>query len=364
MSALHKKAGKDTTTRADDKQSQFTGFLRHGRIPVSCLSGVNSRHDNNASWRLETAEAVCGPSGSSEPVAVLGGTGGLRAGTIDSGLWCLATDQNLGHLERQAAQDVQGHFTKASNAELRPKRKRPPPVCPLCAQKLTRLSAGHARTFETRLLVPSRFSALAAIANAVANGAYRPMRPWAWKRRRAIRRRCRTWPRSWPAKCRSRKPARSPEHLTGVKLPRATLDQEARRQGERATKLRSQLDQMATAQKRQLELTLEPYQMVIQTGCLEHPGTGWLGPEPQRSAGQGKEPGTLALGLYRHVLSLGSSRPDGWRTASNYRTGFCGHAPQASTACVNSYMPKRCAADWARRPAPWSSLTVPCGSGG
>jgi hypothetical protein len=49
-----------------------------------------------------------------------------------------------------------------------------------------------------------------------------------------------------------------------VKLPRATLDREARRQGERAQALRTQLDQQAATQKNQLELTLEPYQMIIQ----------------------------------------------------------------------------------------------------
>jgi hypothetical protein len=54
------------------------------------------------------------------------------------------------------------------------------------------------------------------------------------------------------------------EHLTGVKLPRATLDREARRQGERAQRLRTQLDRQAATEKNQFELTLEPYQMIIQ----------------------------------------------------------------------------------------------------
>jgi hypothetical protein len=56
-------------------------------------------------------------------------------------------------------------------------------------------------------------------------------------------------------------------HLTGVKLPRATLDREARRQGKRAQALRTELDQSClggTREKKQLELTLEPYQMIIQ----------------------------------------------------------------------------------------------------
>ncbi len=54
------------------------------------------------------------------------------------------------------------------------------------------------------------------------------------------------------------------EHLTGVQLPRATLDREAKRQGQRAQRLRTELDQQAAHPTRQLELTLEPYQMILQ----------------------------------------------------------------------------------------------------
>src|SRR5260370_6546875 len=57
------------------------------------------------------------------------------------------------------------------------------------------------------------------------------------------------------------------EDLTGVKLPRATLDREARRQGERARRLRGPADQEARSvgpKAVQPELVLEPYQMIIQ----------------------------------------------------------------------------------------------------
>jgi hypothetical protein len=54
------------------------------------------------------------------------------------------------------------------------------------------------------------------------------------------------------------------EHLTGVKLSRATLDREAKRQGQRAQRLRAALDQQAAPPPGQLELTLEPYQMILQ----------------------------------------------------------------------------------------------------
>jgi hypothetical protein len=56
------------------------------------------------------------------------------------------------------------------------------------------------------------------------------------------------------------------EHLTGVKLPPATLDREARRQGERARQVRRQEDERAcqVPQATQPEMVLEPYQMIIQ----------------------------------------------------------------------------------------------------
>jgi len=54
------------------------------------------------------------------------------------------------------------------------------------------------------------------------------------------------------------------EHLTGVRLPPATLDREAKRQGQRAQAVRTQLDQAVATERQQLELTLEPYQMIIQ----------------------------------------------------------------------------------------------------
>jgi len=57
------------------------------------------------------------------------------------------------------------------------------------------------------------------------------------------------------------------EHLTGVKVPRASLDREAKRQGQRARRLRAQLDEQAcvgTTRMVQTEMVLEPYQMIIQ----------------------------------------------------------------------------------------------------
>ncbi len=175
----------------------------------------------------------------------------------------LAGDQNLGHLELQAAQDVQQLLRQSVQRGAQAKADATPPLCPVCGQELTRLSGGHARTFATR------FGSITV------------------KRTRGYCKRCHKWRvpadaalgleetagyspavQDMAALLASKMPVEDAsavlEHLTGVKLPRATLDREARRQGERAQALRTQLDQQAATQKNQLELTLEPYQMIIQ----------------------------------------------------------------------------------------------------
>jgi hypothetical protein len=175
----------------------------------------------------------------------------------------VGSDQNLGHLEVQAAQDVKELLRQTIERGAQAKADATPPVCPVCGQTLSRLSADHPRTFE------SRFGSITV------------------KRTRGYCKRCHKWRvpadaalgleasagyspavQDMAALLASKMPVEDAsavlEHLTGVKLPRATLDREARRQGERAQRLRTQLDQQAATEKNQLELTLEPCQMIIQ----------------------------------------------------------------------------------------------------
>ena len=174
-----------------------------------------------------------------------------------------ASDENLGHLELQAAKDVEELLRQATERGAQAKAEVTPPVCPVCHKPLSRISAGHARTFETR------YGSITV------------------KRARGYCRRCRKWRtpadhalgleesagyspgvQDAAALLASKMPVEEArqvlEHLTGIKLPRATLDREARRQGERAQRLRRELDQKAPKAQPQLELTLEPYQMIIQ----------------------------------------------------------------------------------------------------
>lgn len=198
----------------------------------------------------------------SEPLAVLAARAGcalehsIERCTQDG-------DQTLGHLEVQAARDVQDLLRAAMERGAQAKADATPPLCPVCQQKLTRLSANQPRTFE------SRYGSITV------------------QRTRGYCKRCRKWRvpadtalgleesagyspavQEMAALLASKMPVEEAsavlEHLTGVKLPRATLDREARRQGERAQTARAELDRQATTQKPQMELTLEPYQMIIQ----------------------------------------------------------------------------------------------------
>ena len=174
-----------------------------------------------------------------------------------------ASDQNLGHLEVQAARDVQELLRHTTERAAQAKADATPPVCPVCGQPLTRVSPGHARTFDTR------FGSITV------------------RRTRGYCKRCRNWRtpadaalgledtagyspgvQAMAALLASKMPVQDAslvlQHLTGIQLPRATLDREARRQGERAQRLRTRLDQQAATETKQLELTLEPYQMILQ----------------------------------------------------------------------------------------------------
>jgi hypothetical protein len=211
---------------------------------------------------LEAAPPAIVSEVSPEPLAVLAARAACALEKSIQRL-VIAGDQNLGHLEIQAAHDVQELLRQAIERGAQAKAAATPPLCPVCGQKLSRVSADHSRSFATRF-------GLVTV-----------------KRSRGYCKRCHKWRvpadaslgleetagyspavQDMAALLASKMPVEDAslvlEHITGVKLPRATLDREARRQGERAQRLRRQLDQQAATEKKQLELTLEPYQMIIQ----------------------------------------------------------------------------------------------------
>ena len=200
-----------------------------------------------------------------------------------------ASDQNLGHLEVQVARDVHELLRQALQRGAQAKAEATPPRCPVCGQPLSRVSGGHARTFQTR------YGAITV------------------ERTRGYCKRCHKWRvpadaalgledtagyspavQDMAALLASKMPVAEAstvlEHLTGVPMPRATLDREARRQGQRAERLRDQLDQQAARTQRQFELPLEPYQMIIQLDAWNiRERDGWGRSAALRRAGQEPE---------------------------------------------------------------------------
>ena len=177
-----------------------------------------------------------------------------------------AGDENLGDIELQIEQQSRELLRAAAEKAAQKKADVTPPVCPVCQKPLSRVSQGHERSFECKF-------------GTITIG-----------RSRGYCNRCRKWrfaadavlgleesagysPRvqEMAALLASKLPVSEAsavlEHLTGVKLPRATLDREARRQGQRAQKVRRQQDERACQSPPkavQSELVLEPYQMIIQ----------------------------------------------------------------------------------------------------
>jgi hypothetical protein len=176
------------------------------------------------------------------------------------------TSQTMGDLERQILQQTQGLERRLLEEASQKKADQSPPLCPVCANKLNRLSHGHERTYQTRF------------------GSVTIRRSRGWCQR------CKAWRfpadyalgleeagsaspsvQEMAALVASKMPVAEAsavlEHLTGVKLPPATLDREARRQGKRAQRKRKELDeQMRSGQGRGQCVPVEPgpFTLVIQ----------------------------------------------------------------------------------------------------
>jgi hypothetical protein len=175
-------------------------------------------------------------------------------------------NQTMGDLEREILQQTQGLERKLLEEASQRKADQSPPVCPVCGNKLSRLSEGHERTYQTRFgLVTIRRS-----------------RGWC--------KRCKAWcfpadyalgleeagsaspsVQEMAALMASKMPvaeaSRVIEHLTGVKLPPATLDREARRQGKRAERKRKEMDEQMSQGKGSehcAPLSPQPFTLVIE----------------------------------------------------------------------------------------------------
>lgn len=200
-----------------------------------------------------------------------------------------ASDQTVGHLEEQILQQTRGLERKLLEEAAQKKADQTPPVCPVCGHKLSRCTPDHPRTFHTRF------------------------GPVTVKRLRGWCRRCKVWRypadqamglsdtggaspsvQEMAALMVSKMPVKEAsaviERLTGVKLPPATLDREARRQGGRADKKRAQLDEQMCSGRgtdQRLLLPQEPFTLVIELDAWNiRERDDWGQTRAKRAAGQ------------------------------------------------------------------------------
>jgi hypothetical protein len=211
----------------------------------------------------ESARCAAGVGGLARQLEVTAAC--LAARMVDRAeAFACATNENLGHLESQLAAEGKELLRQAAEAGAQKRAEATPPRCPQCQRALSNLTHGHRRTFTTR------FGAITV------------------QRTRGYCPRCHKWRmpadaalgleetagyspavQEMTALLASKMPVSEAslvlERLTGIQVPRATLDREARRQGERAQALRQELDAQPSAPSAcQFELPLEPYQMILQ----------------------------------------------------------------------------------------------------
>src|ERR1051325_436648 len=180
-----------------------------------------------------------------------------------------AEDQTMGHLE----EEVLGKTKELQRAVLeeasQKKADLSPPVCPVCKKELSRVTPGHARSYQTRFgeLTIRR-----------ARGWCRKCKCWRFPADHVLglseAGSCSPSVQEMAALAVSKLPVAEAsaviERLAGGKISRATLDREARRQGKKAENKRQQMDEQMCkgAGVRQLELPLkqpqEPFTLVIE----------------------------------------------------------------------------------------------------
>ncbi len=182
-----------------------------------------------------------------------------------------ASDQTMGHLEEEILHRTRDLERAVLEEAAQKKADQAPPTCPVCGNKLSRVTQGHERSYQTRFGVVR----------------IRRLRGWC--------RRCKCWRfpaddllglaeagscspgvQEMAALAASKLPVGEAsaviERLTGVKLPRATLDREARRQGRKAEGKRQQMDQQMSqgggaaqpVPELRLKPAVEPFTLVIE----------------------------------------------------------------------------------------------------
>jgi hypothetical protein len=153
-----------------------------------------------------------------------------------------ASDQTMGHLEEEILQRTREVERTALEEAAQQKADQAPPVCPVCGGKLSRRTHGHAHRYQTRF---------GQITLRRTRGWCRRCQAWCFPADHLLglaqTGSCSPGVQEMAALAASKLPVGQAsavvERLSGVKLPRATLDREARRQGQRAEGQRRQRDE-------------------------------------------------------------------------------------------------------------------------
>ena len=177
----------------------------------------------------------------------------------------------MGHLEEEILQKTQELQRIALQEASQKKADLTPPVCPVCKNKLGRVTEGYERTYQTRF---------GEVTIGRARGWCRKCKSWRFPADHALglseAGSCSPGVQEMAALAVSKLPVAEAsaviQRLTGVKLSRATLDREARRQGKKAENKRQTMDEQmrqgAGAQQRVEDLRLkksaEPFTLVIE----------------------------------------------------------------------------------------------------
>jgi hypothetical protein len=209
-----------------------------------------------------------------------------------------ASDQTMGHWEEEILQKTRDLERAVLEEASQKKADQTPPVCPVCKNKLSRVTHGHQCSYQTRF-------GLVTIGRA--RGWCRKCKCWRYPADQALgltdTASCSPGVQEMAALAVSKLPVAEAsaviQRLTGVKLPRATLDREARRQGQKAQNKRQAMDEQmvagAGAQQQVAELRLkqppEPFTRVIELDAwnIRERGEHWGQAEQQRAAGQEPE---------------------------------------------------------------------------
>ena len=210
-----------------------------------------------------------------------------------------ASDQTMGHLEEEILQKTRELERVVLEVAAQSKADQAPPVCPVCGGKLSRVTHGHERSYQTRF---------GAVTIRRARGWCRRCQCWRFPADHLLglaeAGSCSPGVQEMAALAVSKLPVAEAsavvERLSGVKLPRATLDREARRQGQRAEGQRQERDEQMSqgagtdqlVPELRLAGTPESFTLVIELDAWnirERNAEDWGRTEQLRQSGQEPE---------------------------------------------------------------------------